>query len=853
MPKYRKYMVEPSLPEKLKPLERISYNLWWTWNPNAINLLRRIDPDLWDNSNHNPVRVLGMASQQRLRELENNEGFLTHIERVQTELDDYLNSDTWCNEQYCYSWDPKYSVAYFSFEFGLDECLPIYSGGLGVLAGDHLKSASDLGLPLVGVGLAYSRGYFKQYLNPDGWQQEGYVENNFSLLPLRLQKNGDGSALKIDVPFPGRNVIAQIWKAEVGRVPLYLLDTNIPENTPEDQAITRQLYGGDREMRLMQEILLGIGGIKALKALGVKPSACHINEGHAAFLNIERILDLMRSRGFGFYEAKAACIASTVFTTHTPVPAGHDRFDPNLLKRYLNPLMEDMDVDLNRFLALGRVNTYDENEPFCMTVFALRLSAASNGVSKLHGEVSRKMWKDIWPGVPEHLVPIGSITNGVHIRAWISEELRLLFERYLGLSWINRPGDDSIWDKIPGIPEAELWRTHERRRERLVAFVRRRLAEQLKQKGAPEYEIKLAEETLDPEAFTIGFARRFATYKRGDLILKDVKRLSEILNDKNRPVQIIFAGKAHPQDTEGKNLIKRIVHTARENGFQHKLVFIENYDIDVARYLVQGCDIWLNNPRRPFEASGTSGMKAAANGVLNVSILDGWWDEGYSPETGWAIGHGETYDDLETQDAIESKALYEILEHEVVPLFYNRGKDGLPHKWIEKMKSSMHVLLPSFNTNRMVREYTDRFYVPLGERWRKYVDEDEKIIKSLAAWKLKIKQNWAKIKIVDIQTQSGEPSVGGKIPVTAVVQIDGLSKSDLRVDCYYGVLDHHEKIRDGKTVPLSCIKENSGGEYVYSGEIPCDNAGMHGLAIRVLPYHENMVLEYLPGLILWGY
>jgi len=475
MPEFRKFIVEPSLPGSLMDLENIAYNLWWTWNPDAVNLLRRIDGDLWEKHYHNPVKVLGSLSQERISELESDDGFLTHTERVQADLDDYMKAETWFGDTCCEGWDEKNHIAYLSFEFGIDECLPIYSGGLGVLAGDHLKSASDLGVPLVAVGLAYTHGYFTQYLNMDGWQQEVYPVNNFYLLPLRLMKDGDGNPYRIDIPYPGKTVKAQIWKAQVGRVPLYLLDTNIPENDAEDRDITSQLYGGNTEMRLKQEVLLGIGAVRALDVLGIKASAYHMNEGHAAFSGIERIIHLMKEQNMSFQEAKEAIINSSVFTTHTPVPAGNDYFTPDLLEKYMKPVIENVEVKMPVILSLGRINQSDEKEHFCMTVLALRLSSRSNAVSVLHGEVSRNMWHKIWPDVPTNLIPIRSITNGIHIRTWISEEMRNLFDRYLGIQWITKPGNEGIWKKVGKIPEAELWRTHERRRERLVGFARKRM------------------------------------------------------------------------------------------------------------------------------------------------------------------------------------------------------------------------------------------------------------------------------------------------------------------------------------------------------------------------------------------
>ncbi len=852
MPEFRKFIIRPSLPAKLRPLNDIAYNMWWTWHPDAINLLRRVDRDMWEKYYHNPVKVLGSVSQERLRELETDEGFLTHLDRVTIELSDYMKAGTWFEEIGSGKWQKENHIAYFSMEFGLDECLQIYSGGLGVLAGDHLKSASDLGVPVVAFGLAYTHGYFIQYLNRDGWQLENLPENNFYLLPLRQVTGKDGKPVKIQVSFPGRAVHAQIWMVQVGRVPLYLLDANIPENSPEDQSLTSQLYGGDTEMRIKQEVLLGIGGVRALEALEIGVSVYHMNEGHAAFSGIGRIMKLMRKRGLNYEEAKEAIIASTVFTTHTPVPAGNDRFERWLLEKYLAPVLGDSGISINEIVALGRENPVNDKELFCMTVLALRLSAASNGVSKLHGDVSRKMWQNIWPNLPVNLVPIRSITNGIHIRTWISEEMRNLFDRYLGETWISKPGEDSVWNRIERIPDSELWRTHERRRERMVGFVRRRLVEQLKRRGASEAELQQAEEALDPESLTIGFARRFATYKRGNLILRDEERLARILNNKDRPMQIIIAGKAHPRDIEGKNIIKNIIHACGKDEFRRRLIFLENYDIDVARYLVQGCDVWLNTPRRPMEASGTSGMKASANGVINFSIRDGWWDEAYAPEVGWAIGAGENYEDQNIQDAVESRAIYDLLERDVVPLFYERGADNLPRGWVRKMKASMTQLNAVFNTNRMLREYAERFYLPLGLRWQNYVQKDPAIIKKLAVWKKRLETHWGEMKVLEVNGSTDSFKVGERKKVSAVLQMGVISPDDIVVECYYGPMDMAGQIEEGKSSVMKVDGPSSGGVYRFAGEIPCDNAGLHGYAIRVLPHHEHLVLQYIPGLILWG-
>ncbi|HEY2909870.1 MAG TPA: alpha-glucan family phosphorylase, partial [Gemmataceae bacterium] len=660
----RAYTVLPCLPERLQPLHKLAYNLWWCWNADAVALFRRVNADLFEALDHSPIRLLGATEQARFEQLEQDDGFLAHMDRVAETLDRYLKARTWFQDEF--EGEAALRIAYFSAEFGMHESVPIYSGGLGVLAGDHLKSASDLGLPLVGVSLMYREGYFRQYLNVDGWQQERYPENDFFSLPLIPELDGNGNPILVAVPLPGRELQLRIWRIQVGRVPLYLLDANIPQNRPEDRGITAQLYGGDQNTRIQQEIALGIGGVRALKALGKMPTVCHMNEGHSAFCGLERIRMMMEQDHLDFATAFEAVKAGTCFTTHTPVPAGNDAFPMPLIEQYLGDYMHRMGVDRGAFAALGRQHPNNDAEPFGMTVLALKLANTSNGVSKLHGSVSRRMWRDIWPGLPVSEVPIASITNGVHTQSWLSPEVGLLYDRYLGVQWDEKPTDFAIWRRVEQIPDAELWRTHERGRERLVAFARTRLKAQLKRRGSPPSELEAAEEALDPDALTIGFARRFATYKRGDLIFRTEKRILDLLNKTDRPVQFIFSGKAHPKDQGGKELIARVVQITRRPEFRRRVVFIEDYDMNVARYLVQGVDVWLNNPRRPLEASGTSGMKICCNGGLNLSILDGWWVEGYAQDNGWAIGAGEEYTDLTYQDDVESRAIFDLLEQEIV-------------------------------------------------------------------------------------------------------------------------------------------------------------------------------------------
>ena len=698
------YTVRPRIPEKLKPLEELANNLWLSWNFDAVNLFMRLDEEAWFKSRQNPARTLSLVSQAKLEEAARDDSFMAAMNAVYARFRKYLAAERW------YKDGGKDIIAYFSMEYGLDVSLPIYSGGLGVLSGDHLKSSSDLGLPLVGVGLLYRQGYFQQYLNPDGFQLEIYPENDWYTMPVRSCRDAEGRPVKVAVDMGEARVAAQIWEVRVGQTPLYLLDTNIEENSPEQRQITTELYGGDRDMRIRQEILLGVGGIRALKALGLNPAVTHMNEGHSAFLALERIRALRSERSLSFAEAQAAVWATSIFTTHTPVPAGNERFPVDLMARYFRRFSEELGISWKEFLGLGRENPDNDQEGFCMTVLALRLSSCANGVSQLHGRTSRRMWQGLWPGLPVQEVPIQAITNGVHPRTWISHDMIELLDRYLGPRFQEEPNNPEVWERIDKISDEELFRTHERRRERMVAFARGRLRLQLKRRGTTEAELAMAEDVLSPYALTICFARRFATYKRANLLLRDRERLMRLLTDPERPIQMIFAGKAHPHDLEGKEIIREIMHFAQDPKIRSQIVFLEDYDITMARYLLAGSDVWLSNPRRPLEASGTSGMKAALNGALNVSTLDGWWDEGYEPDCGWAIGHGEEYRDTKLQDEVESKALFDLLEREIIPLFYTRGRDGLPREWIRRMKASMAWVGRRFTSHRMLVQYAERFY-----------------------------------------------------------------------------------------------------------------------------------------------
>ncbi len=848
--------VVPNLPAPLLRLRELAYNMRWAWDQETIALFRRLDPDLWRATEHNPVWMLGLIDQERLKGAAEDPAFLAHLNRVCDAFDTYMRGEnTWFKKQYN-DLEAQPTIAYFSMEFGLAEALQNYSGGLGVLSGDHLKSASDLGLPLIAVGLLYQEGYFHQYLNADGYQQESYPINDYANLPVVLQRDADGNPLKISVPMPGRELYAVIWKVQVGRIPLFLLDTNIDDNERlEDRNLTDRLYGGDRRTRIRQEILSGIGGIRALEKLGMRPTVCHMNEGHSAFLSLERIRQLMVEENLTFQQARELTKASNVFTTHTPVPAGLERFGFDLIDEHLTEYYQSLGLSRDEFLSLGRENMGDY-ELFSMPVLALGVSSATNGVAQLHGVVSREMWRWVYPDVPEEEVPIGSVTNGIHTQTWISDEMGTLFDRYMDPSWREEEYRPEIWQAVDEIPDAELWRTHERRRERLVAFARGRMRAQFENRGMSRSEIDAASEVLNPDALTIGFARRFATYKRATLIFRDIKRLKQLVNDPDRPVQFIFAGKAHPHDTGGKELIRQIVHIARDPDLRDKIVFLENYDMNVARYLTQGVDIWLNNPRRPKEASGTSGMKVIYNGGLNCSILDGWWAEGYDPSLGWAIGNGEEYPahEAEHQDYVESLALYNVLEQDIVPLFYERTRDGLPRDWIEKVKNSIRTLAPVFNTHRMVQQYNDRYYMPLHQRCTELMANGMSKGLAYAEWRSHLEKSWRGIHIEQVEISDEQVMVGKEFEITAIINLGQLTPDDVRVQLYSGQLNtHHEIGGDGGTsLDMVANGTTDRGRHTFTTSFVYHTSGERGLSVRVLPHHQHLPNQFQPGLITWA-
>ncbi|MBW2336215.1 MAG: alpha-glucan family phosphorylase, partial [Deltaproteobacteria bacterium] len=730
MKNFQTYQVFPNIPVNLEFLEDLSRNLWWCWEKNAIELFRRIDPPLWVACERNPRAFLAKVSQDRFEQLAGDEGYLAHLERVKKEFQDRVIEPVDHEES---PFGPDETIAYFSMEFGIHESLPLFAGGLGILSGDHLKAASNLGLPLVGIGLMYHHGYFRQFLNPEGWQQEAYPETDLYSLPAERMQAEDGNDLTVTVTGPEGEFYAVIWKIMIGRIPLYLLDTNIADNSPAHREITSRLYAGDAKTRLTQEILLGIGGMRALSALGIKPKVLHMNEGHSAFASLERLATTMAEYKVDLKTALEIVPRTTVFTTHTPVAAGHDEFSVEQVKPYVVPFEERLGTSVNEILSWGQPEGSTADAPLSMFILALHMAAYCNGVSKLHGSVARRMWSFVWPHRPEEEVPISHITNGIHIPSYISQEFAYLFDRTLGPDWYMGSRKPENIKRLDEIYDEELWRAHEMNHSRLVRTCREQLVKQYARRNAPHNVLEAVESALDTEALTIAFARRFATYKRANLLLQDPERLEAIINNKNRPVQFIFAGKAHPKDDEGKELIKRLFQFASKPEVASKIIFLEDYDMHLARHLLQGADVWLNTPRRPFEACGTSGMKAAINGVLNVSVLDGWWDEGYTEESGWRIGNGEEYEDHGYQDAIESQALYNVLENDVIPCFYDRKNGNPPTCWIKKMKASMKMAMESFCSLRMVSEYESRYYRPAATHWDSLIAQDAEEAKKLAA------------------------------------------------------------------------------------------------------------------------
>jgi len=805
-------------------------------------VFRRLDQALWRECGYNPVLMLGRVPQATLQKAGNDPRYLTLYRQACETFDARVRKGP-------PPADGKL-IAYFSAEYGLTECMPIYSGGLGILSGDHLKSSSDQHSPLIGLGLLYQQGYFRQVLNPDGWQQERYPTNDFYTLPLLPVKDAEGHDLKVTVKLPTGNVFIQVWRMEVGRITLYLLDTNIPENLlPQDRDITDSLYGGDNDTRIRQEIVLGIGGMRALKAMDLNPTVFHMNEGHSAFLSLEQTRLFMRDNRLTFEEALEAARTSNVFTTHTPVPAGIDLFDPGLMYHYFSEYCAEIGIDFQQLMGLGRRNPHNRDERFSMAVLALNTSSYRNAVSRLHRQVSQEMFHDMWPQLPVWEVPITSITNGVHLPSWINGDLAGLYDQYLAPDWRDRFNDPSIWDQVKDIPDEELLEVHRRRKRRLVNFVRVRQHAAAVRRQASAAEVRRASEVLDPNAFTIGFARRFATYKRATLLFRDVERLKRILLNKDMPVQLVIAGKAHPKDQPGKSYIREVVQFSRDPDLWKHVVFVEDYEMKVGREMVQGVDLWLNNPRRGEEACGTSGMKAAINGVLNLSILDGWFDEAYESLGGWAIGEREPYS--EDQDALHASAIYYLLENEVVPMFYERRET--PRDWMRHVKQSLRYISYNFDCRRMVYDYMTQLYEPAHGQHVRSRQGDYTLIREKARWTSRIREVWERVRFVEAGPGPPGSVISGKpVMVRAAIDLAGLTPEDVRVEVVIGLVDSDGHLEETEVMVLPAV-ERQGTVAVFGKDIVPERTGRLGYALRVSPNHfEDPLTRPCTSLLKWS-
>lgn len=842
--------VYPALDTKIARLGELAYNLWWSWYPPAQALYRDIDPELWKQVNHNSVKFLRLVSQRRLNAAAQDPDYLARYREVMAAFDAYMKpqpGQTWyartCGDR------RENVIAYFSAEFGLHESLPIYSGGLGILAGDHCKTASDLDLPFVGVGFLYPQGYFQQRIDADGRQQAIYEKLDFAEVPAAPALGPDGKHVMIHVDLPGRRVYAMVWRIQVGRVPVFLMDTDVEQNAPGDRELSARLYGGDQQMRISQEVVLGIGGVRALRALGIKPAMWHMNEGHAAFLQLERIREFVQQEGLPFEAALWAARSNALFTTHTPVPAGHDAFPFELMDRFFGNYWGSLGLDRERFLDLGR-HEAAWGPQFSMTVLALRTAGLANGVSRLHGDVSRRMWRNLWPDVPLPEVPIGHVTNGVHTDTWAHPGLAILFDRYLGSAWREAIERRETWAKVESIPDEELWAHHNRAKDEMIALVRERVVSQLMRVGAGPAEVNAAASALDPQALIIGFARRFATYKRATLLFRDPERLKRLLNNPNRPVQIIFAGKAHPADEPGKAFIQTIYQMSRQPEYRGKILFVEDYDANIARHLVSGVDLWLNNPRRPLEASGTSGQKAGLNGVPNFSVLDGWWSEGYEGHNGWAIGAERDYATEAAQDEADALSLYAMLEQEIIPMFFERDERGIPVKWLHVMRNSIATVAPDYSFDRMLKEYLARYYLPATELGARVNANGFAGARALAAWEATVRSGWYRVEITAAGPSRGKMKVGNPLTVQAVLRPGALNPDDLAVELVFG-RPGGDGLLDATVVPMRRIGGDD-GEFRYEATLDASESGTFVYGVRVRPTHPLLPNPHALALVKWA-
>ena len=841
---FNRITVNPQLPKRIGKLSVIANNLWWSWNTEFLRLFQRIDGDLWENSNKNPIKFLKHVSQERLEDVAKDVTFLKEYDKIVEDFEGYMNSkNTWFNKMY-----PEEKgdlIAYFSAEYGLDQTIPIYSGGLGILSGDHLKSASDLGIPLVAVGLLYKNGYFNQKIDGNGNQETEYNDIDLYDLPINPVKNDVGDDLIIYVKFPKRRLYLKVWSINVGRVKLYLLDSDIEKNNPEDRDVTLRLYGGDQEMRIRQEIVLGQAGVELLtRYLHLTPTVYHMNEGHSAFLTLELMKNVIKEKQVSFEVAKDITSSKTIFTTHTPVPAGNDIFPLDLVERYFKDFWPRLGLDREQFLRLGMKPGKELDNGFNMGILALKIAGKKNGVSKLHGAVSRELFGEVWPEIAANEAPIGYVTNGIHTCSWLAPRMKELFNKYLIPYWQDNMHKDQVWEKIRNVPDDKLWQIHNDRKMKLLRLVKDNTYERLRRSGYSYEDINEITSKLNPNALTIGFARRFATYKRATLIFKDLERITQIINNSERPVQLIFAGKAHPADKEGQDLIRYIHQVSMMPQFKGKIFLLENYNIAMSRYLVSGVDVWLNNPRRPMEASGTSGQKASVNGVINFSVLDGWWAEGYTQNNGWTIGSNQEYDSYEAQDQADSQSLYRTLEEKIIPTFYDRDKNGMPTKWVELMKNSIITTGGKYSTSRMLVDYTKDYYMPLCKLTKKYYSDIDNVA-SFNAWKKELYTNWKDVQITQTENDLDNITIdaGNKIEVGCEVTLPNIDVNNVTVEVYYGKILENGIVENVSITPMTLTEEDEEArKYYFTSKIELTTGGNYGYTFRVMPKHE-MILE----------
>ena len=849
---FNRITVKPQLPERIKRLDDISYNLWWSWNTEFLRLFKIIDIDLWEKCKKSPIKFLKQVSQDKIEACIKDEEFLRQYDKIVKDFDGYMNSKaTWFNKKYPEKTQNEV-IAYFSAEYGLDETVAIYSGGLGILSGDHMKGASDKGIPLVGIGLLYRNGYFEQQINGWGEQECIYKEVDTDLLPIKPVKDKEDNDLIVSVKMPLAELNLKVWQIDIGRRKLYLMDSDIESNIEEYKGITKTLYGGDQEMRIQQEIVLGMAGTKLVKALGLEPEVYHMNEGHSSFLLLELIKQTINEKQVSFNIARDIVTAKTAFTTHTPVPAGNDIFPIELVEKYFDGMWNELGITRNEFMELGMKPGDDFSSGFNMGILALKIAGRKNGVSKLHGAVSRELFGDVWPEVPANESPIGYVTNGVHICSWVAPAIKELYNEYLKPYWQDDISNDETWNDIYKIPNEKLWAVHQARKVKLLKIVKDSTTARLRRYNYGYDEIEKLTSGLDPNALTIGFARRFATYKRATLIFRDLERITQICNEKNQPVQFIFAGKAHPRDVEGQHLIRYIHELSLKPQFKGKIFILENYNIGMSRYLVAGVDVWLNNPRRPLEASGTSGQKAAANGVINFSVLDGWWAEGYNQKNGWKIGTNSEYQSYDEQDDVDAKSIYDTLQNKIIPIYYEKNEKGYSDKWLEIMKNNIATNAGRYSMSRMLDDYTKDIYVPLMNATKNSYN-DLTNVATYNTWKTEIVKAFNNIKITQDESNSNDITVnaGKVINVKCNIEIpENITIESIDPQVYYGKITMSGVVDDIQVLPMRLEKEEN-GLYTFSSKINLKSGGDYGYTFRIVPKHPMLLNQMDLNLIKW--